>query len=204
MTNRWPPPLWDNSREALQETFGLKRRDHFLSLPRGVFPSLREPQITKAICNLLTGTPSRTLRRCQALFDALGGASAPRLKQVTQVTADDRTRMDLAIHAVDENGMSCCLVLEAKLESELSDTQLKKYRKILLKTYSEKRQRHLWVVAPLKTARTTRVMGRSINSEWKFVSWRRLLLAWQRALDDDGQPEAAGLFNEIWSRIGGR
>lgn len=136
-------------------------------------------------------------------MSALAGPGAPRLGRVDLVTADHADRMDLAVHYRTVDDQRGCLVVEAKLESELSETLLRRYLTGLKRNYSRREQRHLWVVAPTRTARTTTMLGRRENVEWGFATWRRLLLNWQRALPDDPGPDALSLFAEIWKRVGG-
>ena len=97
-----------------------------------------------------------------------------------------------------------CLVVEAKLNSELSDTQLGKYLAGLRKNYPRREQRHLWVVAPTRTTRTASVLDRRENKEWSFASWSRLLMNWQRELPDEPATDVLSLFSEIWKRVGGQ
>ena len=200
----WHPADWRTGRKAIEDVFGLNRSTHFLRHHRGLLPRLWEWQITRAIRAMLLEAPDRTLERCQALLVALTGSTAPLLGQIDLITADDADRMDLAVHFRTVDDVRGCLVVEAKLESELSDTQLGKYQTGLRKSYSRGDQRHLWVVAPTRTARTTSVLNRRDNAEWNFASWRRLLINWQRALPDDPSADALSLFSEIWKRVGGR
>lgn len=201
---RWNRPDWQQCRDAISSLFDLHREAHFLKQPPGLFPRLWERQITKALQALLLATPSRTLERSQALLRSLGGAATSQLAHVDRVEADDEARMDLAVHARTVTGEKLCIVIEAKLESELSDRQLLTYLRKVRSDYPAEEQRHMWVVAPTKTAKTAKMLDRHENSEWRFVSWRRLLLNWQRQLPSDPGPDALGLFAEIWSRIGGR
>jgi len=173
---------WRAGRKAIEDDFGLERPTHFLRHHRGLLPRLWEWQITRAIRAMLLEAPDRTLERCQALLAALSGARVPLLGHIDLITADDVDRIDLAIHFRTVDDICGCLVVEAKLESELSDTQLGKYQAGLRKRYSRREQRHLWVVAPTRTGRTTIALNRQQNAEWNFTSWRRLLMNWQRAL----------------------
>lgn len=199
----WQTPDWHPGRDALEAQFALDRTTHFLRHHRGLWPQVWERQITRALQAMLAGQPDRRLARCQALLDALEGPQAPRLVSVARVTADGADRMDLAIHGRSSDGLDMCLVVEAKLDSELSDTQLSKYRRGLLRDYPDADQRSLWVVATRLTERTRRVLGRNADSEWRFASWRRLLVEWQRALPEDAGVDALSLFAEIWKRVGG-
>jgi hypothetical protein len=201
---RWQEVDWTEGHDAIRGLFGIDRPAHFLNQPPGVFQRLREPQITKALQALILNAPGRTLERAQGLFNAVLGADAPRLASVSDVTADDETRMDLAVHAIDVDGVARCLVLEAKFEYELSDAQLAKYRRRLIAAYPTPGRRHLYVVAPRQTDRTIKVMARPENSEWSFVTWTRLLLNWQRSLPGQPGTDVAALFGEIWKRAGGQ
>lgn len=204
LNGRWAPTPWPQLLTHLKELFGLDRREHFLSQPPGVLPQLWERQITQGLRAVLLKTPHRTLERCQALFDAVAGPSACRLANIEKVTADDSTRMDLAIYAHTISGQECCLVLEAKLEAPLSENQLRGYKDRVRKRYPKQGQRHLWVVAPCMNAGLSAVLSQRENREWCFITWRRLLLNWQKALPVDMGSDALSFFNEIWTRVGGR
>lgn len=201
---RWPEADWIEGNSAIRQLFGTDRSGHFLNQPPGVFQRLREPQITKALQALILNAPSRTLERSQGLFDAMLGAGAPRLVSIKDVAADDETRMDLAVHAIDADGVARCLVIEAKFEYVLSDDQLVKYRRRLLGAYPIANRRHLYVVAPRQSDRTSEVLARAENSEWRFATWGRLLLNWQRSLPEEPGADVVALFGEIWKRAGGR
>ncbi len=200
----WPAPDWPAGLADLLAIFALGDGEHFLKHHRGLLPQLWERQITKALRALLLEAPDRTLERCQALLIALEGPHAVPIVAIDRITADDADRMDLAIHCRDHDGVPHCVVIEAKLDSDLSRGQLSAYRKGLLKRYPSAGQRHLWVVAPRRSARTAHVMLRLENAEWKFMTWRRLMLNWQRALPDAPGHDALSLFGEIWKRVGGR
>lgn len=204
LVGRWEPPTWPQGREAVTRLLHLDRADHFLRHPPGVLPQLWERQVTQGLQALLLNTPSRTLERCQALFDAVAGANKCQLSAIEDIKADDTTRMDLAIYARLLDGTGCCLVLEAKLEAPLSDKQLSNYRRLVRKRYAKRAQRHLWVVAPKLSAGVAKVLGRSENAEWQFITWRRLLLNWQYALPLNPGADVTSFFGEIWKRVGGR
>ncbi len=201
----WTTPNWSDGRADLEALFRLGGGgQHFLRHHRGLLPQLWERQITKALGALIVEVPGRTLERCQALLTALEGARTPRIAAVDRVTADDRDRMDLAIHCRDEHDVAHCIVIEAKLDSELSPSQLGKYLRGLLNAYPAPRQRHLWVVAPTSTPVTAKTMKEEQNEEWRFMTWRRLLINWQAALPDAPGSDTLSLFGEIWKRAGGR
>lgn len=203
LLDQWSPPEWRAGRASIEAVFGLEAGQHFLGQHRGLFPQLWERQLTQALQALLLEYPARALERCQSLLIALEGPRAPLLSAVDGVTADGPDGMDLAIHCRDADGTACCVVIEAKLQSELSRTQLIKYRRGLLKRYPDATQRHLFVVAPTRTLTTAIELERPENSEWRFLTWRRLLIDWQKALPDEPGSDALALFAEIWKRSGG-
>ncbi len=200
----WAAADWTTGRKAIEDVFDLTRSNHFLRHHRGLLPQLWERQITQAMRAMLLEAPDRTLERCQALLRALAGPTAPLLGRVDLITADHTDRMDLAVHYRTIDDLRGCLVVEAKLNSELSDTQLGKYLAGLRKNYPRREQRHLWVVAPTRTTRTASVLDRRENKEWSFASWRRLLMNWQRELPDEPATDVLSLFGEIWKRVGGQ
>lgn len=205
LADTWPVVDWSTERLEIEAAYALGRRHHFLNHHPGLLPRLREWQVTKALKALLLVNPSRTVERCQALVFALAGSDAPLLKSVVRIIADDTTRMDLAVHCKGIDGSQLCIVLEVKLDAELSDNQLAKYHGEVVRHYPNKCQRYLWVVAPRETKRTRTILQRPENEEWRFKSWRALLIEWQRALrDDEAETEVLSLFSEIWSRTGGK
>lgn len=200
----WEEPDWTDGRRGLEDLFGLDAGAHFLRHHRGLLPRLWERQVTEALRALLIEAPDRTIERCQALLTALEGSDALRLVAIDRITADEADRIDLAVHFRDADDVPHCVVIEAKLQSELSPTQLRRYRDGLVRSYPAPNQRHLWVVAPTRTSATTAVMKKRENDEWRFMTWRRLLLNWQRALPAAPGNDALSLFGEIWKRVGGR
>ena len=200
----WSLPSWAQGAQSLEAIFGLDRTSHFLRHHRGLFPQLWERQITQSLRALLLEDPARTHERCQALLDALQGGGICEIGEVDRITADAADRMDLAVHFRDADQVKHCVVIEAKLEHELSDNQLGNYRRRLLQDYPRPEQRHLFVIAPRRTARTDQILGRTKNQEWSFATWRQLLLAWQRALPDNPGHDVLSLFSEIWKRVKGR
>lgn len=203
LEGRWHAPDWRMSADALGDVFDLRRGSHFLKRPAGVLPRLPEVQATGALRALILNSPDRTLERSQALFDALLGKDAIRLRSIARVTAETERRIDLAVHAIAEDGNRHCLAIEAKFDYEISDGQLKRYSKALTPEYPDLKRRHLFVVAPARTKKTNDALSLAENQEWRFASWRRTLLAWQRALPDDAGADADSLFAEIWKRAGG-
>ena len=200
----WPPPKWTTNRGALEKVFGLNRSSHFLRHHRGLLHQLWETQITRAIRATLLESPERTVERCQALLIALDGPTAPRIGRIESISADSADRIDLAMHCRTIDGDRLCVIVEAKLHSELSDTQLRKYLLGLKRDYPRPEQRRLWVVAPTMMTRTSAVLQRRENVEWRFKSWRRLLIEWQRALPDHPGSDVLSLMSEVWKRVGGR
>lgn len=200
----WIDSAWNDGVDAIHRLFDLDRDQHFLKHHRGILPQLWERQITQAIRSMLMEVPDSKIARCQALLDALYGAASPRIASVDAISADADDRMDLAIYFRTRSGEKECLVIEAKLDSELSDTQLEKYRDHLKRAKTKLAKRYLWVVAPVRTQRTATIMDRSPNREWNFITWRRLLINWQRSLGAEAGNDLLSLFSEIWKRIGGR
>ncbi|MCT8003751.1 hypothetical protein NZL82_17910 [Sphingomonas sanguinis] len=204
LAGAWSSIDWQTGFGAIERLYDLKRSTHFLRHHRGLLPRLWERQITEALRAMLLEMPSMTLVRCQALLDSLRGPLAPRLHRIDGITADQADRIDLAIHFRTVDDVAGCLVIEAKLDSELSNTQLGKYLAGIRTRYARPEQRHLFVVAPTKTRKTASLLAKRENAEWSFLSWQPMLLRWQRALPDDMGLDALSLFSEIWKRVGGR
>ncbi len=193
---------WESCRNAIDQLYELHRTVHFLKHPQGVFPHLRETQITKALQAFLENSSVRKLERCQSLFDALAGGDGPRLKSVEKIRADDQgTRMDLAVHCRDTQDEPCCLVIEAKLEAPLSPKQLPGYREEL-RNYKPGNL-HLWVIAKTQSNSIAENLRLRKNKEWKFLTWHRLLIRWQASLPEEPGPDAMSLLSEIWKRTDG-
>jgi hypothetical protein len=94
------------------------------------------------------------------------------------VTADDETRMNLAVHVVDRSGIARCLVIEAKFKAKLTRSQFGKYRRLLVDDYPEASSRDLFVVAPRRAHTISRALARKANKEGESVSQIAAVSRW--------------------------
>ena len=61
----------------------------------------------------------------------------------------------------------------------------------------------LFLVSPLHDARITRALRRQWSQEWRWRSWRSLLLAYDRVLNPDHDDDAFRQFRRtLWDRAG--
>ena len=64
----------------------------------------------------------------------------------------------------------------------------------------------LFIVSPLRDDRVARALSRQRSKDWRWMSWRSLLLAYDRALHQDHydhDDDAFRLFRRtLWDRAG--
>ena len=125
--------------------------------------------------------------------------------EMTQVmvTAEAPTsgnkRIDLLIEWRDSSERPCAAAIEAKLGHHVTSGQLRAYRNHLRKIAKDRRL--LVVVAPRLTARTDRSLRR--NREWRWTTWRDLLIAYERALPVDfDDAEYLPFRRTLWDQTG--
>lgn len=118
--------------------------------------------------------------------------------------------MDLLVEWQDSRGFDRAAVVEAKFGHDVTKDQLRTYRGHLLRV--ERRYRRaehnggpepelLFVVSTDRRKSDARALSK--NKYWRWVSWRSLLLAYDRFLDpqhDDG--DFRRFRRTLWDRAG--
>ena len=213
-----PSPNWSYGRPALDRVFGTGLSHHFLHAASLEWLRPLEPQITKGFAHFLNadGHTTRT-GRIRALLRALGSDPGDadcslREARVTPEAPTNRKRIDLLIEWKDASGRSRGAVIEAKFEARVNPGTLSDYRKRLKcieKDYrsevpcNEQERRLLFLVSPLHDARIACALGRQRSQDWRWVSWRSLLLAYDRSLNPDHDDDAFRQFRRtLWDRAG--
>ena len=212
------PPSWDCTRPALDRVFGIDRRHHFLhAAPLEWLQEVRltEPQITKGFAHFLNAD-NRTTRtgRIRALLWALGSADSDlREARVTPEASANRKRIDLLIEWTNASSHRRGAVIEAKFEHHVTPGQLPRYRTALkhierdyrCEVPDNKQERPLlFIVSPLRDDKVNRALRRQRKKDWRWMSWRSLLLAFDRALHQDHDDDAFRQFRRThWDRSAG-
>ncbi|MDD9982318.1 MAG: PD-(D/E)XK nuclease family protein [Gammaproteobacteria bacterium] len=184
---------WSAGFSALESAFALKREPHlFRAEPSAVWvTSFTEPQLTKGFAHFLNAVePATRITRVRALLKGLGAAELGNDMSEVKVTAEAQTsrnkRIDLLIEWNDSSNKQYAAAIEAKLGHHVTSGQLPAYRTHLRKFAEERRL--LAVVSPRPSRATTRALQR--NRDWRWIAWRDLLVAHERALpvdcDDEG------------------
>ena len=217
-----PASNWDCARRALDRVFGIDLAHHFLHTAPLEWLRPLEPQITKGFAHFLNadghadGDTTRT-GRIRALLRALGSDPGDadcslRKARVRPEARTNRKRIDLLIEWTDASGRRRGAVIEAKFEARVNSGTLPAYRiglRRIEKNYrrevpSNRQERPLlFLVSPVRDDRITRALRRSRSQDWRWMSWRSLLLAYDRRLNPDHDDDAFRQFRRIlWDRAG--
>ena len=181
---------------------------------------LKEPQVTKAITYFLN-SEDRVMRegRIRALLAALRGSRDGTQEGLgnTRVTAEapvdgaqPQRRMDLLIEWQNGEGFNRAAVIEAKFNAPISKGQLPAYRNHVLGVEAQYRGAEhvggqelplLFIVSPSYRKNDARALAR--NGDWRWKSWRSLLLAYDGFLDPQHDDDAFRQFRRtLWDRAG--
>ncbi len=180
---------------------------------------LTEPQITKGFAHFLNAGDRETRTgRIRALLRALGSRPGNedrslREASVTPEAPANERRIDLLIEWTDASGHRRGAVIEAKFRHHVTPRQLPSYRAHLLKQIErgyrykvpddEKEPPLLFIVSPLRDDGITRALGQQRKKVWRWISWRSLLLAYDRALHQDHDDDTFRQFRRtLWDRAG--
>lgn len=214
-------PDWRDTRHAMECVFGFHHVHHFFhAVPLGWVTRvwLTEPQVTKAIAHFLH-SEDRVTRggRIRALLTALGarpegregGLGIPRATAEAPV-AGTRQRIDLLIEWQDGEGFDRAAAIEAKFGHDVAAGQLPAYRRHLLRAERQyRRAEHvggpepplLFVVSSGYRKSDDRALAR--NRDWRWKSWRSLLLVYDRFLEPQHDDETFRQFRRtLWDRAG--
>ncbi len=214
-------PDWRRARQAMACVFGFRDVHHFFhAAPLGWVTRvwLTEPQVTKAIAHFLH-SEDRVTRggRIRALLTALGGhpEGTEGGLGIARATAEapvagTRQRIDLLIEWQDGEGFDRAAAIEAKFGHGVTAGQLPAYRRHLLRVERQyRRAEHvgepesplLFVVSSGYRKSDDRALAR--NRDWRWKSWRALLLAYDRFLEPQHDDETFRQFRRtLWDRAG--
>ena len=213
-------PDWQQTRQAMGRVFGFHRRDHFFHaepLEWVTHVRLTERQVTKAIAHFLNSEDHVSRwGRIRALLAALGcrpdgmeGAPG-KVRATAEASAAGNRSIDLLVEWQDGQGFDRAAVIEAKFGHDVTKGQLKTYRRHLLRI--ERRYREdghidelepplLFVVSPSYRRSDARALAK--NRDWRWKSWRSLLLAYDRFLEPQHDDDAFRQFRRtLWDRAG--
>ena len=200
---------WDEGCLTLRNTFALSRSWHLFRVqPILEGTNLIERQLTELIANFLNDKRAiHKVERIRALITAMGASELA--KDITNpiVTAEkgiaDQKRLDLFIRWSNSSGEECAALLEAKINHEVSDSQLADYAKHIRQLISKNDRRVLILVGVHRTENIDRVLKHSRNREWKWKTWHDLLITHERCLSDEFDDEAYARFRKtLWNRTG--
>ena len=180
---------------------------------------LTEPQVTKGFAHFLDagGQTTRT-GRIRALLRALGSdpgdpdSGLLEARVTPEASANRKRRIDLLIEWTDASSRKRGAVIEAKFGHRVVPRTLSAYRtrlKCIERDYrsevppNEQERPLLYLVSPLQDAGITCALSRQRSQDWRWLSWRSLLLAYDRNLDPDHDDDAFRQFRRIvWDRAG--
>ena len=196
---------WSVGFSALESTFALKREPHlFRAEPSVAWATFTEPQLTKGFAHFLNAAePVTRIARVRALLKGLGAAELGNDMSEVMVTAEALTsrnkRIDLLIEWNDSSKKRYAAAIEAKLGHDVTSGQLPAYRNHLRKIAKERRL--LALVSPRPSRSSTRALQR--NRDWRWIAWRDLLVAHERALPIDCDDEGYLQFRRtLWDHTG--
>ena len=213
-------PSWSCARPALDRVFGIGLPHHFLHATPLEWLWPTEPQITKGFAHFLNadghGHTTRT-GRIRALLRALGSDPGDadcslRKARVRPEAPTNRKRIDLLIEWTDALHRKRGAVIEAKFDHRVIPGSLPAYRTRLRRIErdyraevppNEQERLLLFLVSPLRDAGIARALRRQWSRDWRWMSWRSLLLAYDRSLNPDHDDDAFRQFRRtLWDRAG--
>ena len=211
-----PPYDWSRGCAAMEAVFGFDRRHHLFHAEPVSWVRLTEPQATSAFVQFLNAE-DRTVRkeRVRAFLRALGagggrrGAVLRKASAEAEADAGQHKRIDILLRWQDDSDRSRGAVVEAKFGHHISTGQLSRYRERLLRGI-EGRYRSdpgpqeellLFVVSSRRRRHDDKALGR--NKDWRWMSWRSLLLGYDRALEPNHDDDEFRQFRRtLWDRAG--
>ena len=210
------PSDWTRSRGAMASVFGFDLPHHLFRANPVTWVMMTEPQATKAFAQFL-GAGDRTLRskRIQAFLRALGhsggeGSEDLRAPRATpEASTKSQQRIDLLLEWQDADDLHRGAAIEAKFGHHILSKTLPRYREHLLQieeSYRDKPGRReerplLFVVSSRLRQHDEKALRK--NRDWRWTSWRSLLLAFDRALDEQHDDDDFRQFRRtLWDRGG--
>ena len=203
---------WSEGCSAIAIVFGLERRRHLFRAEPIAWAKFTEPQFTKGFAYFLNeAQPHIRIQRARALLKALGAAALRKDMSGVRVVPEAPTlpnkryseRIDLLITWKDSpEGETYTAAIEAKINHPVTKHQLSTYRKHLIRRSEVTKERLLLVVVSPRLVGRTREALR-MNSNWRWIAWRDLIVAHERALPDDCDNDAYLQFRRtLWDQAG--
>lgn len=197
---------WFPGYSALERVFGLNRRPHLFRVEPVVWAKFTEPQFTKGFAYFLN-IPAVRIQRTRALLTALGAAELCVDMCDATVTAEALTagnrRIDLLIEWKDSSKKEnrYAAAIEAKLGHHVTVGQLSAYRRHLRNRKISHERWLLAVVSPWRSTLTDKSL--QDNRDWRWIAWRDLLVAHERALPVECDDDAYLQFRRtLWDQTG--
>ena len=196
-------PDWPLGVSAIERVFGLERRPHLFRAEPIAWAKFTEPQFTKGFAHFLNAAePAVRIGRVRALLTALGASPGEEMSDVevtAEAPASRNKRIDLLIEWKDSKGRRCAAAVEAKLGHRVTSGSLPAYRNHLRSVAKERR--FLVVISPRRTDGTDEALRR--NRDWRWIAWRGLLVAHERALPVECDDNAYLQFRRtLWNQTG--
>lgn len=209
-------PDWSKSRAAMTAAFGFDLRHHLFHADPVYWVRLTEPQATSAFVDFLNAD-DRAVRegRVRAFLRALGSdggqpdAVLGEASAEAEADAGQQKRIDMLLRWQDASNLRRGAIVEAKFGHQISVGQLPQYRVHLLRGIerqyrkaSESRERPLlFVVSSRRRRHDDKALAR--NRDWRWMSWRSLLLGYDRALAPEHDDDEFRRFRRtLWDRAG--
>ena len=202
-------PNWYRGLSAMYWVFGLGRRHHlFRAEPIDWGVKFYESQFTKGFAHFL-GVPEQAARigRTHALLKALGAAELiskgmSEVKVTAEAPTSSTKYIDLLIEWEDSLGQPYAAAIEAKLDHSITSGQLPAYRNHLDQMVRQE-HRLLIVVSPRLDRKIRTTLNHQRKGEWRWIAWRDLLIAHERALSGGYDDDAYRQFRRtLWDQAG--
>ena len=211
------PPTWSLSRRAMISVFGFDLPHHLFRASPVNWIKITERQATIAFANFLN-IEDRTIRnkRIHSFLQVLAFSRddcnivLPNKASVKAEAPDaNRKRIDLLLKWRDANDLDRGAVVEAKFGHHITDGQLEDYAKHLEgieKKYREsipqlRENPLLFIVSSRLTSNDEKMLRE--HKYWSWISWRSLLLAYDRTLESDCDDDDFRQFRRtLWERAG--
>ncbi|RCK54154.1 hypothetical protein TH25_02180 [Thalassospira profundimaris] len=187
-------------KRSISSIYCIDRANHFLETAPYEWLSLIETQVTKGLAYFLrSGNDTQNRSRVQTLVSAFGIASAVENQNVeAESRNNDNTRIDLIIKW-DDGAMRNQIIIEAKLNYELRENQLKLYSKNTNRKKEKFDNCYFYVISEARTRITAEQLKE--NNSWKWVSWSSLLLKYEKFKNSVHDDDDFRRFRKtLWNR----
>lgn len=192
---------WNRNLAALRRSFGLQPHGALAAAPHR-WAHFHEPQITRGLCHFLSEGPAELQRRrVLAVVSAAWGERMPTdFDAATHEVRAEDGRIDLTAILTSTDGRRIGVAIEAKFGHRLTPRQLQRYRRLAsTRLQLAPEDRALLVVMPSLDPASRRFLRR--NREWRFLSWGRLLVRIDNAMESSMDDEDFRRFRRtIWLR----